>query len=105
MSSALLSSLGKGSQGQSGRSQGSVLGRSVAQHAPGGSGQAERPGQANPQLLPQTQLGSHRLLHVPEARAQGSVASLPNPGLLPPGYCESWSSLAFCRIWQTSVMG
>lgn len=50
-------------------------------------------------------LGSHRLLRVPEARAPGSVASLPNLDLVPPGYLESWSSLAFCRIWQTSVMG
>lgn len=50
-------------------------------------------------------LGSHRLLCGPEARAQGSVSSLPNQDLVPPGYFESWSSLAFCRIWQTSVMG
>lgn len=50
-------------------------------------------------------LGSHRLLRVPEARTRGSVASLPNLDLVPPGYFESWSSLAFCRIWQTSVMG
>lgn len=47
--------------------------------------------------------GSHRLLRVPGARAQGP--SLPNLGLSLPGYLESWSSLAFCRIWQTSVMG
>lgn len=41
-------------------------------------------------------MGPHRLLHVPEARAPGSAGvSLPNVGLLPPGYCESWSSLAF----------
>lgn len=33
------------------------------------------------------------------------VAALPTLGLLPPGYFESWSSLAFCRIWQTSVLG
>lgn len=50
-------------------------------------------------------LGSHRLLRVPEARTRGTVASLPNLDLVPPGYFESWSSLAFCRIWQTSVMG
>lgn len=50
-------------------------------------------------------LGSHRLLCGPEARARGSVSSLPNLDLVPPGYFESWSSLAFCRIWQTSVMG
>lgn len=55
--------------------------------------------------FPSGWLGSHRLLRVPEARTQGSVSSLPNLGLLPTGYFESWSSLAFCRIWQTSVMG
>lgn len=44
-----------------------------------------------------------RLAGIP--RAQGSVSSLPNLGLPPGGYLESWSSLAFCRIWQTSVMG
>lgn len=33
------------------------------------------------------------------------VAALPTLGLLPLGYFESWSSLAFCRIWQTSVLG
>lgn len=35
-------------------------------------------------------------------RAQVNVLVL---GLLLPGYFESWSSLAFCRIRQTSVMG
>lgn len=33
------------------------------------------------------------------------VAALPILGLLLPGYFESWSSLAFCRILLTSVMG
>lgn len=55
--------------------------------------------------FPSGWLGSQRLLHVPEATVQGSVSSLPNLGLLPAGYFESWSSLAFWRIWQTSVMG
>lgn len=40
-----------------------------------------------------------------EPEDRGHVAVLPNLGLLLSGYFESWSSLAFCRIWQTSVMG
>lgn len=38
----------------------------------------------------------------PGCKAQ--AAALPNLGSLS-DYFESWSSLAFCRIWQTSVMG
>lgn len=36
------------------------------------------------------------------------MAQKPGPGagsLWLPSYSESWSSLAFCRIWQTSLMG
>lgn len=46
-----------------------------------------------------------RLLRIPEPEHRGRLAVLPNLGLLLPGYFESCSSLAFCRIWQTSVMG
>lgn len=51
------------------------------------------------------------LAGIPEAlvcpRSQGTGVSVFSPklGLLPAGYFESWSSLAFCRIWHTSVMG
>lgn len=70
-------------------------GRSVAQCAPSGSGLG---GRSFPEGCDPTGFC------VPEARTQGPVvASLPGP--LRPGYLESWSSLAFCRIWQTSVMG
>lgn len=104
---ALLSSLGKGSQGlKSG--EGRMMRKEHGTVCP----RWERPrGREScdvwrgPVLQRLLGLGSHRLLCGPEARAQGSVSSLPNLDLVPPGYFESWSSLAFCRIWQTSVMG
>lgn len=46
-----------------------------------------------------------RSLRIPGARAQGVHGCSLQSGPLVPGYFESWSSLAFCRIWQTSVMG
>lgn len=82
------------------RARAAWLGRNMAQCAPSGSGRGggsrvRRPGVGQSRSFPSGWLGSHRLLRVPEARAQGSVSSLPNLGLLPGGYLESWSSLAF----------
>lgn len=83
-------------------------GRSMAQCSPWERCRGREPSEkvwSRPVLQCLLGLGSHRLPRVPEARKWGSVASLPNLDLVPPGYFESWSSLAFCRIWQTSVMG
>lgn len=41
----------------------------------------------------------------PGGRGTGIGGFSPKPGFLQTGYFESCSSLAFCRIWQTSVMG
>lgn len=62
----------------------------MAQCVPGGSGlgqhsQVRRPGVGQSCGFPSG--GSHRLLRVPEARAQGP--SLPNLGFLLSGYLES----------------
>lgn len=98
---ALLSILGKEGrvQGRRGAGRGGRR-RSTAPCVPSGHGLG-----LGPILWLPLRLGSHRFLCVPGARTQGREASLLNMGLLPLGYFESWSSLAFCRIWQTSVMG
>lgn len=41
----------------------------------------------------------------PNQGCRAQVNVFPVLGLLLPGYFESWSSLAFCKILQTSEMG
>lgn len=102
---ALLSCLGKGPQGCRAEREPGLGGQEGSWHSvpswewPRGTEPSEKawssPSGWDPTGVSVFQKPGHRLV----------VASLPNLGLLLPGYFESWSSLAFCRIWQTSVMG
>lgn len=104
-SSALLSCLGKGPQGCRAEREPGLGGQEGAWHSvppwewPRGTEPSEKawsfPSGRDPTGVSVFQKPGHGPV----------VASLPNLGLLLPGYFESWSSLAFCRIWQTSVMG
>lgn len=58
---------------------------------------------ANPAVSPQA--GFLQVSVCPVSQGTGSGGFSPEHGPLAAGYFESWSSLAFCRIWQTSVMG